>query len=200
MTIQPNRSSVPALLLPILALILSGSGCSKEGSVRVMNTTAHSVTVNIMQSPDVRIAAGQEIVETVKISKGIFPPNEREIEVSGRGVVANPFTVRLVLKDGEEGVVAVEASAAALVVINELECSTAQAQVKGCGVGQWGANRLSRNIRPESSTSLRLDPGCYDVALVTAPCPVDPFRREYFGIELELGQADTIRFRFAGIR
>jgi hypothetical protein len=198
-----NRRKGPAgsrqlVLLCALIAALLFTGCSKEGSVRVTNATEHPVFVSIMQGPEMTILAGEEIVENVKISKGLFPPSEREIEVSGRGIVKNFFSVRLVIENDGEGQVTVEPDAAALVLINLLECSMRNAQVKACDVGQWGGNRLANPVRPEGSTSLRLEPGCYDVRLTSIACPEDPFGREYLGRLLELGKADTIRFRLTG--
>lgn len=197
-----NRRMGPArsgqLLLCAVAALVLFTGCSREGTVRVTNMTEYNTFVSIMQGEDQLIPPGGEIVETVKISKGIFPPSEREIEVSGRGIVKDFFSVRLVIEDGKEGQVLVEPDAAALIIINQLDCTMNQTFVKSCSVGQWGGNRLARPVRPESSVSLRLDPGCYDARLVAFACPENPFSRIYEQRMLELGKADTIRFTLTG--
>lgn len=198
-----NRRNGPAgsrqlVFLCTLFAVVFFTGCSKEGSVRVTNATEHSVFVSIMQGPQQAILPGEEIVENVKISKGLFPPSEREIEVSGRGIVKNFFSVRLVIENDGEGHVVLEPDAAALVLINLLECSMRNAQVKSCDVGQWGGNRLANPVRSEGTVSLRLEPGCYDVRLTSVPCPEDPFGRLYEGRLFELGKADTIRFSLTG--
>jgi hypothetical protein len=198
-----ERSQTPSgskRLVPLFLAVclLAAAGCSREGSIRVTNVTEHDITVNIMHGPDQIVPPGGELVETVKISKGFFPPSEREIEVSGRGVVKNFFSVRLVIKNDGEGHVLVEPDAAALLVINEFQCTLKEAFIKLCEVGQWGGNHLVERVRPEGSVSFRLEPGCYDVRLVSVRCPDDEFVRVYEDRILELGKADTLRFRLTG--
>jgi len=193
---DPLPSLLRAAALP--ALLLLAGGCSREGSVRVVNSSGESITVNIHQGPDQEIPAGETLSEPIKISKGLLPPSEREVEVRGRGVVVNPFSVRVVVGEGEEPSIDVPANAAALVIVNKLECTLQNLNIRACGVGQWGANVLDAPLRPEGVRSMRLEPGCYDAKLTSLPCPADPFSRTFLGRSLQVGVPDTIFFRLTG--
>jgi hypothetical protein len=184
--------------LVALALGILLGGCTKEGEVRVINATDYPLVVNIMDRPDETIPARGEYVTTVKLSKGIFPPSEREIEIKGRGVVKQPFSQRVVVEEGKETTLEVQPDAAGLVIVNEIECSIREVYIKACGVGQWGANWLSRGVRPLGMTTIRLDAGCFDIRIKSAPCPEDPFGRVYESWSTEIGRADTLHFRWAG--
>ncbi|MBU1700880.1 MAG: hypothetical protein KJ970_18255 [Candidatus Eisenbacteria bacterium] len=185
-------------MLGLLVILLVSSGCSKEGTVNVVNMTDYTISVQIMQEDAQKILAGATLTETVKISKGFVPPSEREIEVSGMGIVKNEFSERMIVKDGGEVSFIIEPDAAGLIVINDLECSTRETYIKKCDVGQWGDNQLDYNLRPEGTRSFRLEPGCYDVRIKSGPCPENVFARDYLAQNFQLGVVDTIHFRLTG--
>ncbi|MBD3336946.1 MAG: hypothetical protein GF355_15645 [Candidatus Eisenbacteria bacterium] len=191
---------LPSLTAWAAILAVAGfTGCTKEGVVRVINETSYQVSVSIMQSDQILIPAGAEHVETVKVSKGFFPPSEREIEIEGEGIVKQPFSARLIVEDGGDPSYVIQADAGALILINELECSTQETQIRQCDVGQWGDNQLAAPLRPEGGRrNFRLEPGCYDMRVRAQSCPEDPFRRDYLGLDIVEGVADTIRFRLTG--
>jgi len=154
------------VLLAIVAIAASLTGCSQEGDLVVKND-ATTEFEGYVEDQFVMIAPGEQYSTTIYIGKNftLVGPTDIGIPISGSAWTKKSFSITMWVASGEQNTFTIDDDIGALDFKNNYSLSINEISVKMCDGTSFGSNLLEigHKLAPGDEKLIQLSPGCWDV-------------------------------------
>jgi len=150
------------LLLTVVLIF----GCSAEGDIEVHNRTGAQLNIEI-DGDRYELEAYEHAKKSYTFSNALFSPDEeKDVNVSGEGLVKWEFDQEYTVKANETEKVNIYADAGAIQITNNSSFTIIAVYLAPSSDPNWGENDLHGYIYPGETCSWRVCPGYWDIKVV----------------------------------
>lgn len=148
-----------------LIIILIFVGCSAEGKIEVHNKTNGWLNIDI-DGDSYELDEYEYASKTYELSDNIFSSEDKEVNVSGEGLVKWYFSDNYTVEADETEEVNIYADAGAIRVWNNSYYTIVSVYLSPSSDDYWGCDDLSGYLYPGYIHSWRVSPGYWDIKVV----------------------------------
>ena len=148
-----------------LLIVIIIAGCTAEGDIKVYNKTSEWLDVSI-DGDYYYLNAYEYAKKSYDLDDNIFSHEERDVTVSGEGLVKWGFSENYTVKPDETKKVNIYADCSAIKIYNNSYNTIVSIYLSPSSDTEWGNDDLSGYIYPGEVHSWRISTGYWDIKVV----------------------------------